>query len=154
MSYAARGKPRTRLGLLSSCYFTIETLLDVDRDKFDPIPATDARVISLTPLRNGRLRGDQNRQIIRYIWDQGRKPVGIGLEGALANFTYHNFPNSQYIPSYQFVSELGIPDRVLGKPTRSLTGDELILIHDALRDKKFAKKLRNKARRFSYGDYS
>lgn len=84
MAASPGGKDYGRLGIMLGCYFSIDPLLDVEPDAFDPPPAVRSAVVRLTPLpadsREIRNPAALSR-LVASAFSQRRKTVRNALRG-------------------------------------------------------------------------
>ena len=145
---AHMGDVSSRLGLLASCHFDIETLMKVDRSSFTPEPSTNARVVGITPLKRNQLLRDPARYILRDIWKQKGKPTGHCIRTSLAGLAHATLNGDSNFSLEAVLDDLDLPGSILRKREDTLTNQEIGTLYGRLKNGNVRGKLRRSARRF------
>ncbi len=105
----------SKLSLFAQAFFSIETLLHVGRDAWEPRPDTDSDVIRLTPRKSGGMKDSFLRELIL----QDDKKLKNALREAMVRISGKTKRSAK-----ESVQEMNLPEGMLGKKISELSLSE------------------------------
>ena len=146
LTQAMQDEPQTRLALLNTCYFQVESLYTIPSSHFDPEPSTDASIIGLRPIKKRAVIRCE-RYLARSIWDQKSRLVEQSLRNGIETFAVQRFGDQGYVQMRNLMLGLALGPDLLTKRGSALSSQEFVAIYNAIRDSKLAKQIAKQMRR-------
>ena len=121
-----------KLALLTNSFFTVDKIMDIGPDAFDPAPRVMSSMIRLTPIVREELHHSFRRFMFRELFFNRDRKLKNNLMEALISFVALHDQKMTKKESKAIIEGYNLPKEMLNKRIENLNNEEYEMLYNAL----------------------
>ena len=126
-------KNLNKLALLTNSFFTVEKIIDIAPDAFDPKPRVMSSMIRLTPFKKETLYNNFRKFVIRELFFNRDRKLKNNLMEALIDFVKVHDQKLTKKESKAIIEKYNLPKEMLNKKMENLSNEEFEMLYEVLK---------------------
>ena len=122
-----------KLALLTNSFFTVEKIMDIAPDAFDPAPRVMSSMIRLTPFKKEDLYNSFRKFIFRELFFNRDRKLKNNLMEALIKFVQLHDKKLTKKESKAIIENYNLPKEMLNKRIENLSNEEFEMLYEVLK---------------------
>lgn len=125
----------SKLSLLTNSFFTVEKIMEITPDAFDPSPRVMSALIKIKKIDRNALLNNPKMYIMRGIFFRRSSKLKNSLMEALIDYEKAKGNKATKKESKVLIEKFNIDKNILDKEVEQLSNDEFKLIYDSIKVK-------------------